>query len=238
MTYIRCPECGQKALSVATRCPKCGFVLSQNPMISGGTGGLVECRNCRKLISQGVPECPYCGHSTWWDSRRVTGAVIIAIATVVAIGGFLVLASRGNGASQTPAIAAPAPQHNEPETPGATPSPPQFAADTAPVVSQPEAPAVDSSAVSPAPPTANASPSGEQTPVPVPGPAGSLVVRWTTNWVNLRRGPGISYTVLDVFRPGTRIEVGRPQGGWWPAYRNGVMVGYVSGSELSTVPPN
>ena len=32
MTYIECPECGQKALSVATRCPRCGHNYPQRPI--------------------------------------------------------------------------------------------------------------------------------------------------------------------------------------------------------------
>jgi hypothetical protein len=32
MTYIECPECGQKALSVATRCPRCGHNYPPQPI--------------------------------------------------------------------------------------------------------------------------------------------------------------------------------------------------------------
>ncbi|MFL5518303.1 MAG: hypothetical protein ACJ8DJ_19270 [Gemmatimonadales bacterium] len=32
MSYIECPECGQKALSVATRCPRCGHNYPQLPI--------------------------------------------------------------------------------------------------------------------------------------------------------------------------------------------------------------
>lgn len=39
MSYIPCPNCGQKALSVATRCPRCGHAfdtgLFQRPVLSG-----------------------------------------------------------------------------------------------------------------------------------------------------------------------------------------------------------
>jgi Oxygen-sensitive ribonucleoside-triphosphate reductase len=32
MPYIECPECGQRALSVATRCPRCGHNYPQQPI--------------------------------------------------------------------------------------------------------------------------------------------------------------------------------------------------------------
>jgi uncharacterized protein YgiM (DUF1202 family) len=32
MTYIECPQCGQKALSVATRCPRCGHNYPPQPI--------------------------------------------------------------------------------------------------------------------------------------------------------------------------------------------------------------
>lgn len=242
MTYIRCPECGQKALSVATRCPKCGLVLSQNPMISGGVRGLVECRHCHKLIQQGVQACPYCGHSAWWDARRLTGAAIIAVAVVVVGAGVWFLAAQVGGGSRSGG-GAPEPQRTVPPAPAVASSitlvPRDTAAvrDTVPPISElPALQETDSARrrQAPAPPET----AEDLAPVPVSGPTGSLVVRWTSNWVNLRRGPGIAYTVLDVFRPGRRIEVGRPRGGWWPVYDDGVMVGYVSGSELSTVPPD
>jgi len=32
MSYIECPECGHRALGVATRCPRCGFAFPARPL--------------------------------------------------------------------------------------------------------------------------------------------------------------------------------------------------------------
>jgi ribosomal protein L37E len=32
MTYVECPQCGRKALSVATRCPHCGVAFPSEPL--------------------------------------------------------------------------------------------------------------------------------------------------------------------------------------------------------------
>jgi len=36
MAYIACPECGQRALSVATRCPRCGHAFPAHPVWDPG----------------------------------------------------------------------------------------------------------------------------------------------------------------------------------------------------------
>jgi uncharacterized protein YgiM (DUF1202 family) len=37
MSYVECPECGQKALSVATRCPRCGYNYPPQPIHRRGS---------------------------------------------------------------------------------------------------------------------------------------------------------------------------------------------------------
>lgn len=237
MTYIRCPECGQKALSVATQCPKCGFVLTQNPMQSGGTRGLVECRECQKMIPRGVAECPYCGYT----GRSLLWPVLAVVVTVVVVGG----AGYGvwwlvSGSEQADAVRPQLPpafvsaSRDTGTTRGPATRDSVAAADTGRA-------AMDTSAAAPRAgqplDTARAA-TPPVTPAPRPPAPTSLLVRWTDNWVNLREGPGLGYDVVRIILPGTRIEVGRSQSGWWPVWEQGDVVGYVAGSELARTPPD
>ena len=38
MTYMKCPQCGRKALSVATRCPHCGVAFPSKPLQRSAPG--------------------------------------------------------------------------------------------------------------------------------------------------------------------------------------------------------
>ena len=67
-------------------------------------------------------------------------------------------------------------------------------------------------------------------------------VRYTTDIVNLRRGPGTSYGIAATLPKGTRVNItGTPTrvsgADWYPVIVNGVGSGWISGSFLTASPP-
>ncbi len=214
MTYIKCPACGARALNVATRCPSCEYVLTQNPMQLGARSSVAECRTCGKMIPRGSETCPYCGKTpsstARWLVAALGGAVALA-ATVFVIQAVLPRAGDG-AASQTPPAAA------IPTAPAVVVGPPAAGPPTARPAARP--------------PEAGPGPGAPET-----GVRPDLLVRWTGTWVNLREGRDTIFAVARVLQPGTRLEVADRQGGWWAVYQNGVVVGYVAGSSLVEEPP-
>ena len=86
---------------------------------------------------------------------------------------------------------------------------------------------------------ATATPSRTRTPTATV--VGSTV-RYTTNNVNLRKGPGTSYSIVATIPKGTRVNItGTPRrsGGidWYPVIINGVGSGWMAGSLLTAIPP-
>jgi predicted RNA-binding Zn-ribbon protein involved in translation (DUF1610 family) len=226
MTYIRCPQCGQRALSVATVCPKCGFVLAQNPMQLGRESGLVACHSCGKMMDRDATECPYCGHRPgWWTGTRVGIATAIAV-VLVAAGIMAVRALVPHGEARPPSevISAPQPLPTVEDSTRIAASHPDTVAAT-----------VATAAVVPTGRPIVAAPPPAEAATPRPAPAG-LVARWTVTWVNLREGRDTVSAVVRIYQPDTRIEVADPRGGWWTVYENGVVVGYIAGSELREEP--
>lgn len=65
MPYIECPQCGQKALSVATRCPRCGHNYPQQPIWQ---------------------QAPRPGLSGLRSLLPITGVLVAAVIIVVLIG--------------------------------------------------------------------------------------------------------------------------------------------------------
>jgi hypothetical protein len=63
-----CPSCGQKALSVATRCPRCGLVFI-GLVFESGTGGVRSRRRSRGSIIVGVVAMVLAGIALWWAAR-------------------------------------------------------------------------------------------------------------------------------------------------------------------------
>jgi hypothetical protein len=69
---------------------------------------------------------------------------------------------------------------------------------------------------------------------PAPGKA---VTRWTIEWANVRQGRGLEAAVVRILEPGLPIQVSDRQEGWWAAYLEGRLIGYVAGALLSDQPP-
>ncbi len=75
-------------------------------------------------------------------------------------------------------------------------------------------------------------------PIATPKTAGpSTQTKWTTTWVNVREGRGTDTPVVQVIRPGQRVEVDSLQGRWWGLYVDGERIGYVANSVLQNESP-
>jgi ribosomal protein L37E len=61
MSYIECPQCGHRALGVATRCPRCGFAFPARPL-----------------------HRPYATQRRDWPSALLAGVIVIGAAAAVA----------------------------------------------------------------------------------------------------------------------------------------------------------
>ena len=117
MALIKCPECGQTVLSVATQCPQCSYRLAPE---SGGIepNELRQCPHCNELFTRRAKRWPQCG-----EAQRRKGPIVVAgVVGVVLLGaaGFAV-SGLGNDAQPTativrapppslPAVEAPVPR--------------------------------------------------------------------------------------------------------------------------------
>lgn len=237
---IRCPECGQRVLDVASSCPKCGHVLIQNPLETHDWGALRACGRCGKHIERDTAICPYCGHHVRAArmARRVavvTVGVVLTAAAGVALWRSGVMATlreatgsaRPEAAAPRPAAPAPIPALPEPDT--------VRAADI--VAATPEPVTPDSAT---APPPAPAGPAVRPPAAALPDAAPrprDLVTRWTLEWANVRAARSVESTVVQVLPPGRALDVREMRQGWWAVYADGGVVGYIANSVLTTTPP-
>ena len=85
MALIKCPECGQAVLSVASQCPSCSRRLEPEPGKLAEPGELTQCRKCGELLTRRSRRCPHCNHVQ--SARRwvVAGAATLTLVLVIAI---------------------------------------------------------------------------------------------------------------------------------------------------------
>ncbi|MEE8267389.1 MAG: hypothetical protein V3R97_00610 [Gemmatimonadales bacterium] len=227
MAYINCPQCGQSALSVATRCPRCGFGFTQHRLRHGH-----HPRPARNKIP------------LWVGG----GLVVLAVVFLLSEGG------GGNGAVTVPPIAGgldeqPAEVVVQIDTGGegvvddVMAQPPPDAAAT---------PAMADSAgrLDTVPPIRAAAP-GESRPRPdpvvvtiVPPSAEADAAefpeepRWAKTWVNVRAGRSGSSEPVRILNPGELVGVDSLGLGWYRVLIDGVPVGFVDRSFLAPAPPD
>jgi hypothetical protein len=214
MAFIKCPECGQTALSIASVCPKCGYLLMQHTPPHGSTDALHRCPRCDKYVDRHAPRCAYCAFpiALWRKARWGMLAVVGLVIVLAAIWGFGTLkpTSPVQPIAQTPAPVVPTPMPSEPE-------------DTTPVVAAPIV--VDTL-------TPRAGPS-DSTPQPAPIDTIATVDRWVVTWANLREGPGLDQPVIRILLPGERVRVAPASRGFAAVYGTEGFDGYVAVSLLS-----
>ena len=229
MAYIECPQCGQSALSVATRCPRCGFGFTQHRLRHG---------HHRHSAGNKIP--------LW------VGGGLVVLVVVFLIG------DGGNGAVTVPPIAGgldgqPAEVVVQIDTGGegvvdgvmvqpAGELPPDAAA--TPTL------AVSAGRLDTVPPIKATAPAESR---PLPDPVVVTIVppsaeadaaefpeepRWAKTWVNVRAGRSGSSEPVRILNPGELVGVDSLGLGWYRVLVDGVPVGFVDRSFLAPAPPD
>jgi len=244
VTLIKCPQCGQTVLSVASACPRCSSPLRSARFPQSWEGTLTECRQCGNPISSGVIACPYCGVRRPATRRARTFAV--AAVTLVLVGAVTARAVMPHHASRPAPADSSAERASGPTEPAAlgrvtpNPSPKEpapalaKAADTVPVATVP-LPAPESVIVN-LPSIENPAPKAA-VPSPQPDTAARREARWARVYANVRASPTETATIVRVLKPGQRIEVSGGPIGWSLVYVDGQRAGYVGSVLLSHQPP-
>lgn len=210
MTLIKCPSCSHTVSSVASKCPACGYQLTQPRFQQGHEGALTECRKCGRKVLSKVRLCPYCGIHR--PGRRSAVPVALGIAAV-AVPILMVLALQQQMGPEPPPVMSPLP-----DVAPLSPAPP------------PAGPGEREAPATPAAPVP--SPAAAAPPRPV-----ATQTHWISEWANVREGRSVTSRVLGVLRPGQQVEVADRVGGWWAVYLEERFVGYVAASVLLSERP-
>ncbi|GBD32664.1 hypothetical protein HRbin33_01637 [bacterium HR33] len=239
MTLIKCPSCNHTILSLASRCPNCGFHLTQPRFQQGLSGSLAECKKCGRKVLSRTRQCPYCGA----EHPARTSRIVLALGAAGVVGAFALLVVVAQQLQPRPPALGPAtreileppagaaalpasgPREDAPEPAagGASESPPQREG------AVPAAGAFDS----PLQP-ARSEVAGSRL---ISAPEGG-VVRWVSNWANVREGRSLESAVLQVLPPGRQVVVANRVAGWWEVYLDGRFAGYIAGSLLLSELPD
>ena len=227
MAYIDCPQCGQTALSVATRCPRCGFGFTQHRLrhghhrrparnrlplwVGGGLVVLVVVFLLGEGGNGGVTVPPIAGGL---DEEPVE-----VVVQTDSAGPMVVDSGRAQLADETPSDAASTPTitaydgrlDTVPPITAAAPAPARAVTD--PVV------------VTIVPPEALATVLPEER-------------RWAKTWVNVRAGRSGSSEAVRILDPGELVGVDSLGLGWYRVSVDGVPVGYVDRALLAQAPPD
>ena len=224
MSYVECPKCGHRALSVATQCPHCGLdFTAEHPK--------------HLVVEEEVPRL----------RRRLQVAGVLLVGVFVLGGIALALYQSGAKEGLTPPPATPVDSApSKPSQPAAEKS--TKLADSARQV----APAPRTDTTHPAPPAppaakqpvAEPSPSrpdtarpAAPTPSPAPPPGNELLQRYARMWVNVRNRRRPDATIVRVLKPGEPVLVDSLRQQWYRVLIDGRPVGYVYRGYLSPTPP-
>jgi len=224
MSYVECPKCGHRALSVATQCPHCGLdFTAEHPK--------------HPVVEEEVPRL----------RRRLQVAGVLLTVVVVIVGIALVLYRAGSKEGLTPPPAAPVDSApSKPSQPAAEKS--TKLADSARQVAP--APGTDTTHPAPPAPPAAKQPAAEppasrvdttrpapSTPAPAPAPGNELLQRYARMWVNVRNRRRPDATIVRVLKPGEPVLVDSLRQQWYRVLIDGRPVGYVYRGYLSPTPP-
>lgn len=227
MAYINCPQCGKSALSVASRCPQCGFGFTQHRLRHG---------HHQRPAGNKIP--------LWVGG----GLVILVVVFLVGEG--------GTGGVTVPPVAGGLGEDlaevvvqtdtggvGEGVVDGAMAQPaggvvPSDAASASTMADSP-------SRLVTVPPIRAAAPA-EYRPRPDPvvvtlvPPAAEFPEepRWAKTWVNVRAGRSGSSEAVRILNPGELVGVDSLGRGWYRVLVDGVPVGFVDRSFLAPAPPD
>jgi len=228
MSYISCPHCCQKALSVATRCPGCGRAFdsrfwqtpppSSNRRIPAGpiVVGVVVAILAVSFVRQEVPVSV--GMSPPPPLPAAPRPEKVAA-------GPRATAPRAAESSTRSAEAA---EVKDSVPAGGSPDRNGSAQDSQPIETG------DSVLRQSVPPLDSASSIPDSVSRPSPGPApadaDSTELRFASTWVNVRAAPSGTAPVVRILEPGDTVEVDSLKRGWYRAVNDGQTLGYVARS--------
>ena len=215
MAYLRCSDCGAKALQIATRCPSCGSTF---PLYDerGERIRFRRCRGCDIHIPRQEARCRWC--STEVQHLPWRPAAAAAVLVLLLSGGGLFLArtpgtfSSSEGPPDVQAEASPAPR---------------------PEPSSPPRPGLPDATGSPFPtPDGNVAPPDPRQGVGQDdvqgGGQGSWAAAQAVTFVNVRANPDREAAILGVVPEAASVLLGDLRGGW-RRIRAGDLSGWVDG---------
>ena len=229
MSYVECPKCGHRALSVATQCPHCGLDFLTEPP--------------NRPVPVPEPEVPRLRRLILVGGVLLATVLVLVIVAVVAVVRHHTRSSDG----MVPPVAAPV------DSALSKPSQPAVEKSTKPVDSARQvapAPRTDTThPPPPAPPAAKqpvAEPSASRVdtsrpapsaPAPAPPPGNELLQRYARMWVNVRNRRRPDATIVRVLKPGEPVLVDSLRQQWYRVLIDGRPVGYVYRGYLTATPP-
>ena len=203
--YI-CPSCGQKALQVATRCPRCGLAI----------------------------ETQFMQHQASAPKRgRLRLVIVVAAAVVVIVLASRFEQPRPSPSGPQVRLPAAVVVDSATErTPSAVTDSVSVAIDSTPAVPQPAVPAESSKG--PGDSTSPTVPSPALAPDSVMPPG--AVRRYAGTWINVRSGRNNRAPVIRILHPGDPVVVDSLVRGWYRVIARGEAVGYLDRRLLDTIP--
>lgn len=221
MAYTVCPNCGQNALPVATRCPKCGvafesqFIRHAPPQPRRAPVGLILAGAVLTILA---------GNALWLKFGAAPAAAPFVRKPVPA-----------PAPAPSPALAEAKPAaeslavHRDTAASAPAPAPrPSIPPAAPPRVAQRPAPST------PAPAVATTVPLATVAAVATGGPAKRL---YSSTWLNLRADRRNSAPVLRVLKPGEVVRVDSLSQGWYRVVSDADQPGWVDRRLLDTLPP-
>lgn len=216
MPYLRCDDCGAKALPIATRCPAC-----EAPFEARGPGTsptrLRACPACDSLVPRDAERCRWCDEELGGRLSARTRSGIAAGFVLLLAGGWAFADSRSSDVVTLSApksealpsvdVASPPPPTTLPPAASRSPStaaPPATAAARTPTAP----PTAPTPATTPAPTRVLA------TPVPAPSDDGGWVQAVARTFVNVRSAPGSDSEVQGVVPENAVVFLGDARGAW------------------------
>lgn len=224
MAYLRCTQCGSKALVAASQCPRCAHPFNLLDA-RGERAKLKRCRSCG-IMHRADAHCHWCGEvKSGFSLPKVDAAVwrtAAGLALMVSVAGGVwryapVLRSMAEAASSSVSDEALAPADGAGEAGGGLGSAdaPTYAAGATangqlaggdPVPSGDAVPAADSVPVDADATTATLASAAEGEIVWVPAVA--------RTWVNVRADASRGGEVVGVIKPASRAMLGTDRAGW------------------------
>jgi Zn ribbon nucleic-acid-binding protein len=100
MNFVRCEQCGAKALIAASQCPKCTHPLSLRDF-RGDVVPLAHCHKCDTYYRRSLGGCRWCGTKATGVAlpRRVIVAGAVVVLAVAAVGSWQWRAAKGRAAA-------------------------------------------------------------------------------------------------------------------------------------------